>query len=304
MKTHPSTIDEFNVSARSVAHDVRRMELDDVEACARIAYSAHSNVAALHNVPSEHPSPTFSEQLLKHKLSDAGTHGFVAECDGRIVGSVFLTTWNATPAAAIGPLTVDPAAEGRGAGGRLMQAAVQKAVQLGIERVRLVQSPAHVRSLALYAKRGFTAREPLVLVHGVPTRTETSSSRVRPAQAADVASCLRLCTAAHGFRRDEEIRTAIGQGTASIVERDGDARGYATSIGLRGHAVAESAEDLIALIAGMQHAAGPGFFVPVRNGELVRELLRAGCHAISPAMLMTMGSYQEPRGSFLPSIAF
>jgi hypothetical protein len=49
---------------------------------------------------------------------------------------------------------------------------------------------------------------------------------------------------------------------------------------------------------------GPGFFVPTRDGELLRWLLGAGMRAAWPATLMSLGPYQPPAGAFLPSIAF
>jgi len=49
---------------------------------------------------------------------------------------------------------------------------------------------------------------------------------------------------------------------------------------------------------------GPGFFVPTRNGALLRWLLEGGVRMLWPAALMTHGDYREATGAFLPSIAF
>jgi GNAT superfamily N-acetyltransferase len=283
---------------------IRAILAEDVEACGRVAYEAHRTVAAAHNYPPEHPSVEFSIGLIGNKLKDPNAWGILAEGDGRIFGSVFLNLFPSTPVAVIGPLTVDPAAEG-GVGRRLMQAALDEARQRGIGQVRLVQSPSHLRSLALYVKLGFEVREPLLLVHGAPPATAAiEGCVVRRATPEDAPACERLCVTVHGFARAFELRSAIEQETATVVERAGRISGYATAIGLRGYAVTEATDDLKALIAGAPAILGPGFFVPIRNGALLRWLLDNGFRALWPAMLMTAGPYHESAGAFLPSIAF
>jgi hypothetical protein len=91
---------------------------------------------------------------------------------------------------------------------------------------------------------------------------------------------------------------------ATVVERSGRIVGYATGIGFRGHATTETTGDLAALIRSASGFHGPGFFVPVRNTELLSLLLEDGFRALWPAALMTLGPWQEPRGAYLPSIAF
>lgn len=291
------------MTTTSAAPAIRTIFGEDVEACGRVAYEAHRTVAASHNVPSEQPSVEFSIGLIGNKLKDTNAVGILAEDDGRILGSVFLNVFPSTPPAVIGPLTVDPAAQG-GVGLKLMEAALDEARRRGIDQVRLVQSPSHLRSLALYVKLGFELREPLVLVHGTPVSASAPDGlTVRGATPEDAADCERLCIDVHGFARGFELRSAIEQKTATVVERAGTIAGYATGIGLRGYAVAKTTGDLEALIAAAPAILGPGFFVPVRNGELLRRLFAGGFRAISPAALMTMGPYREPAGAFLPSIA-
>jgi hypothetical protein len=89
-----------------------------------------------------------------------------------------------------------------------------------------------------------------------------------------------------------------------VALQDGIITGYTTGIGLRGHAVGDSTEDVKALIAATPSIAGPGFFVPMRNGDLLRWLFTNGYRALWPAALMSAGVYQDPRAAFLPSIAF
>lgn len=120
----------------------------------------------------------------------------------------------------------------------------------------------------------------------------------------DVSACNELCKSVHGFSREMELCQAKDQGIATRVERNGALTGYAAGIGLFGHAVAKSNEDLKDLVANAPTILGPGFFVPARNQELMRWLLENGFLIAWPANLMTLGPYREPSSPFLPSLAY
>lgn len=66
-----------------------------------------------------------------------------------------------------------------------------------------------------------------------------------------------------------ELRQAKDQGVATIMERDGVVTGYSAGIGILGHAVAKSNEDLKVLIANASAILGPGFFVPALNHQVI-----------------------------------
>ncbi len=283
---------------------IQAIQPADAEQCGIIAYEAHQAVASAHNFPPEHPSVEFSIGLIKTKLGDPNAFGMLAEDAGHILGSAFLNTFPDTAVAAIGPLTVLPSAEG-GVGRQLMESVLLEARRRGFEQVRLVQSPSHLRSLALYAKLGFTVREPLVLVQGkFPLGFSDDQTRVRTAASDDFAACHEMCVRTHGFARDFELSEAMRHQVALVAERSGHVTGYVTGLGFRGYAVAQTTRDLCALISAAPRILGPGFFAPVRNGDLLRWLLDAGLRMVWPANLMTVGDYQEPAGAFLPSIAF
>ena len=80
--------------------------------------------------------------------------------------------------------------------------------------------------------------------------------------------------------------------------------GYTTGVGFFGHAVAESNDDLKALIAAAPAFPGPGFLLPTRNADVFRWCLARGLHVVQPMTLMSVGLYNEPRGPFLPSILY
>ena len=86
-----------------------------------------------------------------------------------------------------------------------------------------------------------------------------------------------------------------------MVEHEGRLSGYATVIGVSGHAVGETTEAVQALIGAAPAFERGSFLVPLRNGELFRWCLTAGFRVAAPQTLMSRGFYQEPTGAFLPS---
>jgi N-acetylglutamate synthase-like GNAT family acetyltransferase len=138
---------------------IRSIEYTDTEACGKIGYQAHKVISSSHGYPSEQPSVEFAVGMIKTFLASPNSWGVLAEREGRILGSIFLHVFPPSPIAAIGPLTVDPSAEG-GIGKVLMDAVLDQARKRQYDRVRLVQSPSHIRSFVLYTKCGFTLREP------------------------------------------------------------------------------------------------------------------------------------------------
>jgi hypothetical protein len=116
---------------------------------------------------------------------------------------------------------------------------------------------------------------------------------VRPATGADAATCDLLCGAVHGHECGRDLRDAVDQGAASVVERNGRITGYTTQIAFFGHAVAETNDDRKALIAAALSFAGPGFLLPSRNTELFQWCLAHGLRMVQPMTLMTIGLYMN-----------
>jgi hypothetical protein len=226
----------------------------------------------------------------------------LAEIDGRIVGSNFLDERNSI--AGVGPITVDATVQNRAIGRRLMDAVHQRAAERNFAGVRLLQAGFHTRSLSLYAKLGYDVREHLGCMQGKSLGISIEAHVVRPAAEADLEGCNRLCRQVHGHDRGGELRDAIAQGSATVVEHDGRITGYATIIGFFGHAVGETNKDVKALIGAAKEFAGPGFLLPTRNGELFRWCLSNGLRITQPMTLMSKGLYNEPAGAFLPSILY
>jgi hypothetical protein len=197
-----------------------------------------------------------------------------------------------------------PAAQDAGVGRALMEAAIARARERGAAGIRLVQTAYHYRSLALYAKVGFVVREPLSAVQGAPPAVDGIGCEVRPARLDDLCACAALCERVHGPDRSGELRDAIGAGTAVVVERGGRLTGYATGLGYGWHAVADTNDDLTALLSSADGFMGLGVLIPSRNAELLRWCLERGLRIVQQSTLMTIGLYNEPAGAWLPSVVY
>ena len=275
---------------------------DDAPKCGSICYEAFTAIANQHNFPPDLPDREAAVDLLSQLLSRKDIYSVVAELDGRIVGSNFL--WENAIIAGVGPITVDPGLQNVAVGRRLMEDVLQRAQDRRFAGVRLVQSAYHNRSLALYTKLGFDAREPLSALQGPPMGLKIPGYAVRSASEADLEACNQLCISVHGHDRGSELLDAIRQGTATVAEHGGRITGYATMVGFFGHAIGENDKDLKALIGAAAVFAGPGFLLPTRNSDLLRWCLENGLRVVQPLTLMSTGLYNEPAGAFLPSIIY
>jgi hypothetical protein len=185
-----------------------------------------------------------------------------------------------------------------------MQAILDRARERNFAGVRLVQAAFHNRSLSLYTRLGFDAREPLSVMQGPALRKRLDGYVIRPALPRDIEECNRVCRNVHGHDRGGEVADAIRQETAVLVEHHGRITGYATGLAFFAHAVAETNLDLHALIASAEAFGGPGILVPTRNSALFRWCLENGLRIVEPMTLMSLGMYNEPVGAYLPSILY
>jgi predicted N-acetyltransferase YhbS len=281
---------------------IRPAQASDAVACGRIIHAAFAAVAAQHNFSPDFPSAEVAAGIAAHLIGHPGFYGVVAELDGEIAGSNFLDMRSAI--GGIGPITIDPSVQNKGIGRLLMQAVMDHAGARALAGIRLVQDAFHNRSLSLYSRLGFVTREPLSVMQGTPLKRGFAGYAIRPATQADIAACNALCQRVHGFARGGELADAVDQKNAKVVEHLGRITGYATDIAFFAHAVAETNDDLKALIAAAPAFNGPGFIVPTRNYDLFRWCLDHGLRLVKQQTLMTTGLYNEPAGAYLPSVLY
>ncbi|TLD40256.1 MAG: GNAT family N-acetyltransferase [Candidatus Jettenia ecosi] len=281
---------------------LRQGTIEDAKTCGPICYTAFKAIADQHNFPPDFSSPEITTTLLSEFLAHPNFYGVVAELDGRVAGSNFVD--ERSTIAGIGPITVDPAVQDRAIGQELMRHVLERIAQRRFPGCRLVQAAYHNRSLSLYTKLGFMAREPLSTMQGPPLAVQIPGYTVRPATAGDLDACNQVCLRVHGHDRSGELLDALKQRTVTVVEHGSRITGYATSVAFFGHAVGETNEDLKALIGAAPAFPGPGFLLPTRNGNLFRWCLEHGLRVVQPMTLMSVGLYNEPAGVFLASILY
>src|SRR4051794_24422306 len=174
----------------------------------------------------------------------------------------------------------------------------------GSRGVRLLQDGFNMHSFALYARLGFEAQELFVLLEGSPDKPAAAEWEVRSMTPADVPACESLHDQVHGFTRTNELRDLLSAGSPVVAVREGAIRAYLTepAVWFVNHAVAHSDEDMEALLLGTRaFSSGPlSFLMPVRRAALLRLCLAQRFQTVRPMMLMTMGEYREPNGTYFP----
>ncbi|MEN3285437.1 MAG: hypothetical protein V7607_6577 [Solirubrobacteraceae bacterium] len=288
------------------AIELREMEPGDRDECARIVYEAFGGFQDHHRFPRDFPTLEAAVQLTSNFIAHPGIWGVVAEAEGRIVGSNFLD--ERAEITGVGPITVDPDAQGHGVGRRLMEAVMTRGA--AARGMRLFQDSFNTQSLALYASLGFEVKEPAVVMSGVSRSGPAAGTEVRPLEEGDLQECESLCVSVHGFERTSELRDALQIPVLSpfVALRDGRVTAYATTLTFfpAAYGVAETEQDMCALIAGALAAGGQpaSFLLPTRQTSLLRWCLGEGLRIVKPMTYMTTGDYQEPDGCWIPSVLF
>ena len=269
----------------------------------RIYYEAFKDIHDRHGFPWDIPSPSYAAMILGMLIRREDCYVVAALDDGRPVGSTGLQMCDEV--AGIGPVTVDVPAQGRGIGRELVQDAIAQARQNGMEMVRLMQDSFNVGSLSLYASLGFDTTEPCALME--PTPGPVPDDSVRPAAEADLPGIEELSRRIYRVSRRNEVASLMrGPFRPFLRQRRGRPVGYFV-MGLPGHGVAESEDDLLALVREAARQTPPELrrcFCPLSEGGLYRRLLAAGGRAIKVMNLMTLGPYEPPDGVWMPSVEF
>ncbi len=282
----------------------RRLIPADTGCCGQIIYAAFKAVAERHGFPPDFPSVEAATALAKDFIQHPGIYGVAAVEDGGFVGSNFLDERSLIRG--VGPITVDPAAQSRGVGRKLMEKVLLRG--RGAKGIRLVQDAFNTASYGLYASLGFVVREPLMLMTGRPAAADGINGLVRPFHEKDLEACGRLCEYVHGFDRKAELSDTAQSFPAFVLVRNGQVRAYLTAANFwpLNHGVADSDEDLIHLIAGAAaQLDGPlSFLLPTRETTLFQWSLSHGFRCVKPMTLMSMGRYQKPAAGFFPSVMF
>lgn len=294
--------------------NIRPMQQEDVETCGRICHAAFGDIAARHNFRPDFQDDETATQLMQALCENPRMFSVVAEDHGNVIGSNFLCEYDAIHA--VGPITVDPNAQAKGAGRMLMEAVIERGKRNMRARddrraagVRLVQDAFNATSLSLYTSLGFDVREPLALIEGELHGDVPPDVTVRAIKEDDYESCAELCRVVHGFDRLNELKHVPPFVTSFVAIRDGRITAYASApnIWTMNHAVAETKSDMESLLTGaanLLEGQRVSFLLPMRQSRLFRWCLRKGLRVVKPLTLMSMGEYHEPRSCYLPSVGY
>ncbi len=195
--------------------NIRRATPADSAALSVVIKNAFDGIAKAHNFPLDFVSPEMATGLADGFLNHPKIYGVVAENDGKVVGSNFLDERNVIPA--VGPISVDPGAQAKGVGRRLMQAVIERGKSA--PGIRLVQDAFNMRSMSLYTSLGFDVKEPLALMSGKSCSVMPANIDVRPLEEADLPACAVLCQKVHGFDRTNELRDSNGMFHSQVLVR-------------------------------------------------------------------------------------
>ena len=289
-------------------------KIEDANKVGKVIFEAFSAIADKHSFPPDFPSVDVARGLASSLLSNPRFYSIVAEDNtsnggedkNSIVGSNFLDE-RSNIVAGVGPLTIDPKYQNKGTGRQLMINVLERAKNKNFPAIRLLQASYHSRSLALYTTLGFEVREPISNMQGKPIQEAIPGRSVRAATESDTESCNTICKTVHGHDRNGELQDSIKQGSAKVVLHENKITGYTCGLTFFNHSVGLTNDDLKALISSATNDdsyGGPGILIPSRNTQLFRWCLNNGLRLVQQLTLMTIGLYNEPAGSYMPSILY
>jgi predicted N-acetyltransferase YhbS len=281
---------------------LREARTEDIPVCSEICSEAFTAISKKHGFPSDVPNAEVGAMMLTPMTEHPGFYGVVGELEGKVVGSNFLDERGEI--VGLGPITVSVAGQNSGVGRLLMQHCLDRCEARQVQGVRLLQAAYHNRSLALYTRLGFDVQDVLSTLQGPAINRQIEGHVVRQMAPKDLSACCALYDRAHGHGRRNELDDAIQAGTATLVEQQGSVRGYFSSFGIGGFAVAETNEAIKALLGHASEFSGAGVLVPSGNGELMRWCMENGLKVVEQMTIMTKGFYQRPALPYLPSIFY
>lgn len=281
--------------------DIHRPEQTDVPELSRILFEAFNDIATKHGFPPDFPNVEFCQAVVGLLMSNEQVYSAGAFDDaGRPRGSNFMNMWG--DVAGIGPISVDIDAQDGGFGRALMLDALRRAKESGFEMVRLMQDGFNMRSLALYAQLGFVTKEPVSYMQ--LSEKGPIDANFRTATPTDFDAMDALCQSIYHISRKGEYISLSQSGLPIHVIDRGHIAGYLVGTAF-GHGVAETDDDLLALWAGVGASApGGNATCCLRQGDLYRRALAAGHRNQKVMNLMAHGPYEDPTGTWAPSVMF
>jgi predicted N-acetyltransferase YhbS len=204
-----------------LVREMQSADVPEVDRIIRLAFGTFLNVPDPMTVfgDSHYAAPRFrASAVVKH----------VAEVEGKIVGSVFLTRWGEV--AFLGPISVLPEHWNTGIAQRLLERAASQIERWGVRQYSLFTFPQSPKHICLYQKFGFWPRFLATVLSKAPGTAPASASHVRlsalpAAERRDGIAAVRdLCDALYkGLDLTDDIEALLEQGIGDVLLERGDA---------------------------------------------------------------------------------
>ena len=272
---------------------------DHVDELGRILFEAFKELAHRHNFSLVYSDLASAQSLVDSTVDLDFAYPIAAFHDGAPVG--YSCMWLGSEVSGIGPVGVDPLAQGQGAAKAMISHFIDYCEQQGIEMIRLTQHAYNPVSLSLYASLGFDVRESFMELTALPS--EDPEGAVREFKESDYPAIKELSTRLYKVDRSAELSELFDLGCKAIVrDRSGSITGYIVS-GMGGHGMAETDDDALALMGEsvLRFPENNEFNCPLSLGDFYRKALKVGCRAVEVHTLMTYGRYERPDGIWMPS---
>lgn len=291
---------------------LRRVEPADVAAVGDLCFVAFHDVALRHGQVPVFASPAVARAHLEtlRALDPAG--GILCEWAGRPIGVAWVRARGSV--ATLGPIAVEPGAQGRGVGRRLIEEAL---AQIGrhAPQVRVATETLPGASSAPFLKLGFRIVSPLVELRLDPTSAVRvpaipAGVTVRPPEPADRPRIIERDARAFGGQRPGDVDLMLGQRRALVAERgEGRLAGHALAgvlggVARIGPAFADDVEIVLAMVgtlAGTLAAEGHASHVLVAGTDrrTVEGLLEVGFRVLRAGHYLVRGGGTAPPAGYV-----
>jgi GNAT superfamily N-acetyltransferase len=291
---------------------LRRVEPADVAAAGDLCFVAFHDVALRHGQVPIWANPAVARAHLEtlRGLDPAG--GIVCEWAGRPIGVAWVRARGSV--ATLGPLAVEPAAQGRGVGRRLIEEALTH-VGRHAPQVRVATEALPGTSSAPFLRLGFRIVCPLLELRLDPERTLRAPATpagvvLRAPASADRPRIIERDARAFGGQRAGDVDLMLGQGRSLVAERgEGRLAGHALAgvlggVARIGPAFADDAEVVLAMVGALAGPlAGEGHAVHVlavgTDRRVVEGLLEAGFRVLRAGHYLVRGGGTAPPVGYL-----
>ena len=158
--------------------------------------------------------------------------------------------------------------------------------------------------MGLYLSLGMVVREHLINLYGTIEGKGNPEIWIERVIESDMKKCSRFCEKYYRAGRRRELNDAAEARSLFVAKEAGETTGLTTGIGFAGFSVALTNDVLQCLLIHQKTIERPGVLVPATNHSLIKWCLDSGMKINQSMNLMTLGKYEKPVASWLPSIHF